>query len=151
MRVAPWLLIFPAMTDPAVTAYRISEPFDRALRAVREALARAELSVVTEVDVSARVKRELNLGFVPCRILLVDSPCLLLEAAALDRAAAALLPLHVVLSARGPETLVHWMCPAAIEGVRLPMGAAAPLLKLQAMLTRAMERIAMPRNICQMV
>src|SRR5205823_4611129 len=110
----------------------------------------ADLSIVTEVDVSARVKRELNLGFVPCRILLVDSPCLLLEAATLDRAAAALLPLHLVLTARGPETLLYWMNPAAITGVRLPMAAEPPLLKLQSLLSRAMERIAMPRNIYQM-
>ena len=136
-------------SEPAVTTYRISEPFDRALRAVRDALIRAELNIVSEVDVSARVKRELNIGFVPCRILLVDSPCLLLEAATLDRAAVVLMPLHVVLSARGPETLVYWMSPTSIEGVRLPMAAAPPLLKLQSMLTRAMERIAMPRNICQ--
>ena len=43
------------------------------------------------------------------------------------------------------------MSPTAIEGVRLPMAAAPPLLKLQSMLARAMERIAMPLNICQMV
>lgn len=135
--------------EPAVTTYRISEPFDRALRAVREALIRAELSIVSEVDVSARVKRELNMGFVPCRILLVDSPYLLLEAATLDRAAAVLMPLHVVLSARGPETLVYWICPTAIEGVRLPMAATPPLLKLQTTLTRAIERIAMPTAVCQ--
>ena len=138
-------------SEPAVITYRISEPFDRALRAVRDALIRADLSIVSEVDVSARVKRALNIGFVPCRILLVDSPCLLLEAATLDRAAAVLMPLHIVLSGRGPETLVYWMSPTAIEGVRLPMAAAPPLLKLQSMLARAMERIAMPRNICQMV
>ena len=136
-------------SEPAVTTYRISEPFDRALRAVREALARADLSIVAEVDVAARVKRELNLGFVPCRILLVDSPCLLLEAATLDRAAAALLPLHIVLSSCGAETLVCWMSPTAIAGVRLPMAAGPPLLRLQSILSRAMEQIAMPRNICQ--
>jgi hypothetical protein len=92
----------------------------------------------------------LRLGFVPCRILLVDSPSLLLQAATLDRAAAALMPLHLVLTARGAETFVYWISPTAIEGVRLPMAAAPPLLKLQAMLTRAMERIASPRTVCQM-
>ena len=135
--------------EPAVTTYRISEPFDRAVRAVREALIRAGLNIVSEVDISARVKRELNLGFIPCRILLVDSPCLMLEAATLDRAAAVLMPLHIVLSAHGPETLVYWMSPTAIEGVRLPSAATQPLLKLQSILVRAMEKIAMPRNICQ--
>ena len=114
-------------SDPAVTAYLISEPFDRALRTVREALSKSDLQVVTELDVSARIKRELNIGFGPCRVLLVDSPCLLLEAATLDRSALVMLPLHVVLCGRGTQTRVHWLNPAALGGVRLPVGAAAPL------------------------
>src|SRR4051812_8095901 len=106
--------------EPAVTAYLIPEPFERALKAVREALHRGEVSVAAELDVSARIQRELNIGFGPCRILLVDSPCLLLEACTLDRAAVALLPLHVVLCGRGPQTVVHWMSAAALGGARLP-------------------------------
>jgi len=136
-------------SEPAVTAYLISEPFDRAVRTVREALSRADLKVVTELDVSARIKRELNMGFGPCRVLLVDSPCLLLEAATLDRSAMALLPFHVVLYGRGPQTRVHWLNPAALGGVRLPAGAAAPLLKLQALVARAIERVAMRHDTYQ--
>jgi hypothetical protein len=41
------------------------------------------------------------------------------------------------------------MSPTAIAGVRLPLAAAPPLQKLQSMLVRAMEQIAMPRNVCQ--
>jgi uncharacterized protein (DUF302 family) len=133
--------------EPAITTYLIPEPFDRALKAVREALARNNLSICTELDISARVKRELNMGFIPCRILLADSPYLLLEAAALDSSAAVLFPLHVVVSGRGPQTLVHWINAAAIEGVRLPIGAAVPLAKLQSLVTHSLDRIAMRQDI----
>jgi uncharacterized protein (DUF302 family) len=136
--------------EPAVTAYVIPEPFDRALRLLRDVLGNNELSIAGEVDVSSRIKRELNIGFGPCRILLVDSPCLLLEACTLDRAAAAFVPLHLVLCGRGPQTLVHWMNPATLGGVRLPAGAAAPLLKLHTLLARSVERVAMRRDLYQM-
>ena len=137
-------------SEPAVNAYLISEPFERALKVVRDALGRSELSIAAELDVSARIKRELNIGFGPCRILLVDSPCLLLEACTLDRAAAALLPLHLVLCGRGPQTMVHWMSPAGLGGVRLPTGAAAPLMKLESLVARSIQRVAMRRDIYQM-
>jgi uncharacterized protein (DUF302 family) len=134
-------------SETAVTTYTISEPFERALKQVREVLARNELSIYSELDVAARIKQELNIGFLQCRILFVDSPCLLLEAATLECAAAVLLPLHVVVAGRGPQTLVHWLNPATIEGARLPMGAAAPLARLQSLVTRSLERIAMRQDV----
>jgi uncharacterized protein (DUF302 family) len=134
-------------SEPTVTTYLISEPFDRALKAIREALAKNDLSVCAELDVSARVKRELSMGFTQCKILLVDSSCLLFEAATLDCSAAVLFPLHVVVTERGRQTLVHWINAAAIEGARLPMGAAVPLAKLQSLVTHSLDRIAMRRDI----
>jgi uncharacterized protein (DUF302 family) len=136
-------------SEPAVAAYFIPEPFEKALKTVRESLAHNELSIAGELDLSARIKRELGIGFGPCRILLVDSPCLLFEACTLDRAAVALLPLHVVVCGRGPQTAVHWISPAVLGGARLPTGAAAPLSKLQALVTRSIERVAMRRDVCQ--
>ena len=136
-------------TEPAVNTYLISEPFDRALKTIRETLTRNDLNVATELDVAARVKRELNIGFAPCRILLVDSPLLMLESATVDCAACVLLPLHLVVSGRGPQTQVHWMTPAAIDGLRLPAGAALPLARLQGQVSRALERVAMRRDIYQ--
>lgn len=135
--------------EPAVVTYLISEPFERALKAVREALAHNDLTVANELDLGAKLKKELNIGIAPCRILLVDSACLLLEAATFDCGAAVLFPLHVVVSGHGPQTQVHWINPAAIEGFRLPVGAAAPLAKLQSLVSRALERIAMRRDIYQ--
>jgi uncharacterized protein (DUF302 family) len=138
-------------SDPAVTTYVISEPFERALKAIREILARNDVTVAGELDVAARVKRELNIGFTPCRILLVDSPYLLLEAATFDCAGAVLFPLHLVVSGRGTQTQVHTIHQAALADLRLPAGASAPLAKLQALVSRSLERIAMRRDIYQPV
>jgi uncharacterized protein (DUF302 family) len=136
-------------SEPAVTTYLIAGPFDKALKEIREALVRGGLSIVAELDVSTRVKRELGIGFIPCRILLVDSSCLLLEAATLDDSAAALFPLHLAVSDHGAQTLIHWISPGLTGGARLPAGSAVPLGKLQALVARSLERIAMRRDIFQ--
>jgi len=135
----------------AVAAYLVAEPFTRALHIVREALARTDLSIIAELDVSDRIRRQVSLGFAPCRILLVDSPYLLLEAVALDRSAAVLLPLHIVVSSRGPETLVHWLNAAAITGAALPAGAAGPLEKLQEQVAHVLGAVAIRQDQCQPV
>jgi len=133
-------------TEPAVATYVIAEPFERTVKTLREALARSGLNVAAELDVSVRIKHELNLGFTPCRILLVDSPYLLLEAVTVDCAAAVLFPLHIVVSGRGPHTHVHWMHPAAVDGLRLPPGGAVPLAKLLSLVSHTLERIAIRRD-----
>jgi uncharacterized protein (DUF302 family) len=135
--------------DPAVTTYSMAVPFDRAIKEIREALIRNGVSILTELDISTRLRRELGIGFTRCRILLVDSPYLLLEAATLDGSAATLFPLHIAVSDGGACTLIHWINPAIIEGARLPTGALAPLVKLQSLVTRSLERIAMRRDIYQ--
>lgn len=137
--------------EPAVMAYLMAEPFSKSLETIRAALAITELCISGELEVSERIQRQLRLGLAPCKILLVDSPYLLLEAVTLSRAAAVLLPLHVVLAGRGSETLVYWMNPAAISGVRLPMGAAAPVAKLQSQLSQVLERIAMRQDLYETV
>jgi uncharacterized protein (DUF302 family) len=116
---------------------------------VREALARTELSVTAELDVSDRIQRQLGLGLAPCRILLVDSPYLLLEAVALDRSAAVLLPLHVVVAGRGTQTVMHCLNPPALAGAELPAGTAAPLARLQTQLERVLESVAIRQDSYQ--
>jgi uncharacterized protein (DUF302 family) len=133
--------------EPAVTTYLVPAPFDTALKAIREALARNDLSICAELDVSVRMKRELNMGFIPCTILLAESSDLLLEAAPPGRSAAVLFPLHVAVRAHGHQTLVHWINAAAIEGARLPIGATLALVKLQSLVTHSMDRIAMRQEI----
>ncbi len=134
--------------EPGVTAYAIARSFDVALSALREALNAAGLIVSGEMDVSGRIRRQLGLDFGPCRVLMVDSPYLLVEALALDRSAAVLLPLHVVVSARESErvTHVHWLSLAGMRQARLPAGAEAPLTKLHNTLLRILDGLARKEN-----
>jgi hypothetical protein len=127
--------------------YLISQPFEKALKAVRETLARNEIDICMELDVTNLVERDLDIGFIPCRILLVESTCLLVEAATLDCSVAVLFPFHVEVTGRGPQTLVHWINPAVLEGAGLPLGAMVPLAKLESLVTRSLERIAMRHDI----
>ena len=123
-----------------LTSYVIDAVFDQALASLREALTAAGLTISGEMDVADRIRRQLGLGFGPCRVLLVDSPYLLVEALALDRSAAALFPLHVVVFERGAATHVHWFNLAHMRH-GLPAAAVAPLAKLQAQLTHALESV----------
>jgi len=116
----------------------ISEPFDTGLKLVRNSLLGAGLSILGEFDVSGSLSREAGTISAPSRILYVDSPLLLFEALALDRAAAVFLPLHVLVAADGAETCVRWVNPAAAFDARLPAGAAVPMDELQARVAQAL-------------
>lgn len=116
----------------------IPEPFDTGLKLVRNSLLGAGLSILGEFDVSGSLSREAGAISAPSRILYVDSPLLLFEALALDRAAAVFLPMHVLVAADGPETSVCWVNPAVAFGGRLPAGAAVPIDELQARVAQAL-------------
>jgi uncharacterized protein (DUF302 family) len=133
--------------DPRVTAYSIGEPFGKALPKIREALIHAELCISGELDISERLQRQLSLGFEPCRLLLVDTPYLMLESVTLDRAGALLLPLHLVVFATGMRTQVQWLNLNSLEGNRLSPAALAPRAKLQTALCRALEPIALREDL----
>ena len=133
--------------EPGVTAYSIAEPFGRALPKVREALVHAELCIFGELDVAQRIHRELSLGFEPCRIILVDTPYLLLESVTLDRSGALVLPLRLLVYASGSLTRIQWLNLDTLEGSNLPACAAGPLHKLQNTLCRAFEPIALRADL----
>src|SRR6476469_7334957 len=89
----------PFMTiTPCSNTRVIPEPFAKAVALIRRLLVGAGLSVVKEFDVSAAPYFRLGIAARSCTILLVDTPVLLFEAIALDRAAAVFLPVHVVIS-----------------------------------------------------
>jgi len=117
----------------------IPEPYSSGLNLVRGALQDAGLSILGELDLFGGPDRHAVAPSRPCRVIYIDSPLLLFEALALDRAAAVFLPLHVVVREDGGQTRVHWISPAAVFGMRLPAGAAVPLYDLQ---TRVSDAIA---------
>lgn len=132
-----------------ISPYLVPEPFDKALKLLRDALTKANLHVAVELDVSGRIKSELGISLAPCRMLLVDCPFILLEAIALDGSAAALLPLHIVVIGRGPRTAVNLFWPASQDSFNLPGDITAPVIKLQNRVSRALDKVAIRGDLCR--
>jgi uncharacterized protein (DUF302 family) len=121
--------------------YLIPEPFDKAVKLIRRALAETELSVVGEFDTTRAFGEAPGKKTEPSRVLLVDCPLLVFEAQALDRAAGVFFPLHVLVWADGDRTQVSPVSSGEIFGIRLPLGVAGPMERLRARVTRALESI----------
>ncbi len=136
-----------AAPEQATQTYVIPEPFERALKQVRESLAREGLSVPCELDLSARLRQQLGLSVPPCRLLCVDSPAAVAETLAIDSAGAVFLPLHLVVSGRGCRTLVHLAGGASAGPGALPVAAKGPLRRLLSRLSSALQRIGNRRSL----
>ena len=121
--------------------YIISEPFDKAVKVIRSALAGMELSVVGEFDTTGVFGGEPGKKAEQSKILLVDCPLLVFEAQALNRAAEVFFPLHVLVWADGGRTQVSAVSSGGLFDVRLPLGAAGPMERLQARVTMALESV----------
>jgi uncharacterized protein (DUF302 family) len=118
----------------STSTYRIPEPFTTATRSVRDAIQEEGLRKVSELDVADRSKHDFGISLPACRILFAECPTALLKALALDRSAVVWLPMHVVVSAQGPQTAVHIPRPS-ME----PMDS--PVRFVQDMIVRALQRI----------
>jgi len=129
-------------TTSAGGTYVIAEDFDKALKLVRHALAEHELGVTSEWETTKNRPGGADHKPQRSRLLLVDSPILLFEAMALDRAAGALFPLHVLLSADGDRTQAVFVEPATLFTLRPPVGAAGPLEEMKGRIRAALESAA---------
>ena len=126
-------------TAAAGQTYVIAEQFDKALKLVRQELAKHDLSVTGEFDVTENLSRDSGRMPDRARLLLVDCPLLLFEAVALDRAAGVLIPLHVLVSAAGDRTQVVFVEASTLFDRRVPVGASGPLEEIKARITMALE------------
>ena len=126
-------------TASETRTYVIAEEFDKALKLVRHVLAESELNVTSEWDTTRNLRQSPGQNSKRSRLLLVDSPVLLFEAMALDRAAGALIPMHVLVSADGDRTQVVFVEPATLLARRPPVGAARALEELKARINAALE------------
>ena len=133
--------------EGSITTYLIAQPFHKALKAVREALSGNGISICWELDVTSRVEQDLQIGFIPCTTLLVESRRLLVEAATLDDSAAVLFPMHVGVTGRGLHTLVHWIDPLVFAHAGLPAAATDAFATLESAVARSLDRIAIRRDI----
>ncbi|MBS1854245.1 MAG: hypothetical protein JST11_02685 [Acidobacteria bacterium] len=123
----------------------VPEPFGRAVPLVRRLLLSAGLSVVEEFNVSGESYFRLGVASRSCIVLLVDSPVLLFEAIALDRAAAVFLPVHVVITGDRDTSYIHWANPVASSGLRPPVPAKGALEELCGRVHQALA--ALPRAV----
>ena len=123
----------------AGTTRVIAEPFGKSVPLIRRLLSEAGLSVVEQFNVSSEPYFQLGVGRRSCLILLVDTPALLFECIALDRAAAVFLPIHIVISGDSDTSYVHWANPMTSSGLRPPAPAKIPLENLCTRVTQALR------------
>ncbi|MEO8660936.1 MAG: DUF302 domain-containing protein [Bryobacteraceae bacterium] len=128
--------------DQQPTTLLVRQPFTDTIKVIRRALMAAGLEIPADLDLAGRVKQALRFDFPPCRVLCVDCPIALLEALALDRSAAVLLPLHLVVEGRDGFTLVHLLNPAAALHGGLPVTARAAVSKLQGRVRDAIKTVS---------
>ncbi len=129
----------------------IQKPLNEAIKLLRRALAEGGLEIAADLDMAARIRKALRIEFTPCRVLLVDCPVALLEALALDRSAAVLLPLHLVVTGQDGFTMVHFLNPAAALYSGLPVTARAAVSKLQARVAVAVESISIRQDPLELI
>ena len=135
------------MTGEQETATLImQQPLNDAVKSLRRALAEKGLEIAADLDMAGRIRKALRIDLPPCRVLCVDCPVALLEALALDRSAAVLLPLHLVVAGQGGQTLVHFLNPAASLYSGLPVTARAAMSKLQARVAQAVESVSIRQH-----
>ena len=137
--------------EQEIATLTIQKPLNEAVKLLRRALAKGGLEVAAELDLGGRVKKALGIDFPSCRVLGVDCPVALLEALALDRSAAVLLPLHLVVTSQDGLTLVHFLNPAAALYSGLPVTARAAVSKLQAKVAQAVESVSTRQNPLELI
>ena len=121
--------------------YVLPVRFQKALRLLRTALAEVEVEVIQDLDAAMVLGAPLAAS-PHARILLVDSPILLLEAIALDRASAVFLPLHILVAEDGQETAISVGNACSAHNVRLPAGASGPISRLHGRIALALEGLS---------
>jgi hypothetical protein len=123
----------------AGTTRVIAKPFSKTVPLIRRMLSDAGLSVVDQFKVTQEPYFHFGDGGRSCLILLVDTPALLFECIALDRAAAVFLPIHVVISGDGGTSYIHCVNPMTSSGLRPPAPAKFPLQNLCARVAQALS------------
>lgn len=130
-------------TELATTTYLTSEPFELAIKSLRKVLTEANIKLAGELDMSSRIRENLLIGIAPCRVLFVAATWAAFEELAADPRAAALTPLHIVVSARGSQTEFHLLRALPAQDSPLDPSTLEEYRHWQARIAQAIERIAM--------
>lgn len=123
--------------EQATSTYLIAEPFERAVKIVRRALAAANLKLTGELNLSGRIRQHLLIDTAPC-LLLFACP-----ATPSDLSHACLTPLHIVVSGRGSQTEVHLLRVLPRDNVSLDRAAVKAMGELQSTISQAIAKVGM--------
>ena len=123
--------------------YVTAEPFRQALRSVRRILKARNLQIIGEFDVCARMREKLLMDTAPCVVLFVWPVARLDETLVTDSCAAALAPLHVVVSGHGAQSEVHVLRTLPGDAGLMDRRSIAVLNQIQAEIAQAIGKIAM--------
>ncbi len=107
--------------------------FDEAVRHVTEGLKREGFGIITEIDVTATLKKKLDVTFRPYRILGACNPQLAYEALQLEDKVGTMLPCNVIVQELAPGRVEV----AAVDPVASMMAIDNPELQAKAGIVRA--------------
>ncbi|MEI2718051.1 MAG: DUF302 domain-containing protein [Candidatus Nanopelagicales bacterium] len=93
------------------TSITVDQPFDEALAATREVLARQGFGVITEIDMQATMKNKLGEEYAPFVILGACNPNFAHQALGVDPSVATLLPCNVVVREEGGAVEISTLDP----------------------------------------
>ena len=118
---------------------KVALPYEQAVSKVREALAAEGFGVLTEIDVSATLKKKIDVDFRPYVILGACNPPLAHQALLAEQEIGLLLPCNVIVYAGDEEgtSVVSVMDPVAA----LSLSGNANVAPLAAQVKERLERV----------
>jgi uncharacterized protein (DUF302 family) len=135
------------MSDFGSPAYGLTRhlsrvPYERAVAAVRDALAAQGFGVLTEIDVQATLKKKLEVDIDPYVILGACNPQLAHRALAAEPGIGLLLPCNVVVTAAGAGSVVSIADPRAMLQVVGHTGLEPVVEEARSRLAAALQALA---------
>lgn len=129
-------------TDPGISTFLLHCPPGKAAKQIRSALGAEGLTVAGEMDLTARLSRDLRVEFPVCTVMCVDYPMALLEILSFDRSAAVLVPIHLVVTEHESGTAVHMLNPSATLYDALPVTARPAVSRLLGAVIKSLDNIS---------
>jgi len=121
---------------------KLNIDFDQAIDLVKQALSEEGFGVLTEIDVSATMKKKLDLDMKPYRILGACNPNLAYQAIEADPSIGALLPCNVVVRKNEDDIVyVEFMDPESVLGIVNDPKISATGKEVKAKLERVMNAL----------
>ena len=124
--------------------YSLSEPFEKAVESVFNALLSRGIRVAGQLEVSRRLQGALGIVLMPCKIMFVLPHAASLSADSIHPWAAVFLPLHIVISGYGSRSEVEVLNRVQGDQAGTPYG---PVVETQRQVVEAIEAVALRASL----